>query len=79
MKTVVFSILGVNLDRRGKSAKRWDSWRPTLSLCQHEDLLIDRLELVLESRGRSLSAQLIEDIAQVSPETTAAGIGRCAC
>jgi transcriptional regulatory protein RtcR len=69
MKTVVFSILGVNLDRRGKGKNRWSSWRPTVSLCQHEDFVVDRLELVLESRGQSLSKQVIEDIAAVSPET----------
>ena len=69
MKTVVFSILGTNLDRRGRGSKRWDTWRPTVSLCQHQDLLVDRLELILESRGRSLADQVAEDVAVVSPET----------
>ncbi len=69
MKTVVFSILGVNLDRRGRGKKRWETWRPTVSLCQHDDLLVDRLELILESRGQSLSTQVAEDIALISPET----------
>ena len=69
MKTVVFSILGVNLDRRGRGKKRWETWRPTVSLCQHDDLLVDRLELILESRGQSLSRQVTEDVAVVSPET----------
>jgi len=69
MKTVVFSILGVNLDRRGRGKKRWETWRPTVSLCQHEDLLVDRMELILESRGQSLSRQVAEDLGVVSPET----------
>lgn len=69
MKTVVFSIVGTNLDRRGRGNKRWDNWRPTVSLCQHEDLIVDRLELILESRGRSLADQVAEDVAVVSPET----------
>lgn len=70
MKTVVFSLLGVNLDRRGRGKKRWESWRPTVSLCQHDDLLVDRLELILESRGRSLAQQVTEDLGIVSPETS---------
>lgn len=69
MKTVVFSIVGTNLDRRGRGSKRWDTWRPTVSLCQHEDLLVDRLELILESRGRSLADQVTEDVRVISPET----------
>jgi len=69
MKTVVFSILGVNLDRRGRGKKRWDTWRPTVSLCQHDDLVVDRLELLLESRGQSLSRQVVEDVSRISPET----------
>ncbi len=69
MKTVVFGILGTNLDRRGKGQKRWESWRPTVSLCQHDDLLIDRIELIMQKREKSLADQVVEDIAVVSPET----------
>ena len=69
MKTVIFGMLGVNLDRRGKGEKRWSTWRPTISLCQHDDLLVDRLELLLPKRSLSLAKQVIEDIATVSPET----------
>lgn len=29
----------------GQSAGCWEKWRPTLSLLQHDDTLIDRLEL----------------------------------
>lgn len=69
MKTVAISILGTVLDRRGKGDKRWDKWRPTVSMCQHEDLLIDRLELLLDKRSQNLANQVVEDIARVSPET----------
>ncbi|MGI9328420.1 MAG: RNA repair transcriptional activator RtcR [Pseudomonadales bacterium] len=69
MKTVVFGILGTNLDRRGKGQKRWETWRPTVSLCQHDDLLVDRIELILQKREKSLADQVTEDIAIVSPET----------
>ena len=69
MKTVIFGMLGVNLDRRGRGEKRWSTWRPTISLCQHDDLLVDRLELLLPKRSLSLAEQVIGDIATVSPET----------
>lgn len=69
MKTVVIGMLGTNLDRRGKGERRWSTWRPTVSLCQHEDLLVDRLELIAERRYLNLAKQVIEDIESVSPET----------
>lgn len=69
MKTVAISILGTTMDRRGKGEKRWDKWRPTISMCQHDDLLIDRLELLFDNHSQSLANQVTEDIARVSPET----------
>ena len=69
MKTVVLGMLGTNLDRRGRGGKRWSSWRPTVSLCQHDDLLVDRFELLFEPRYQKLADQVCADIAVVSPET----------
>lgn len=69
MKTVAISILGTTMDRRGKADKRWDKWRPTISMCQHDDLLIDRLELLFDNHSQGLADQVTEDIARISPET----------
>ncbi len=69
MKTVVIGLLGTVLDQRGRSAKRWEKWRPTLSLCQHEDLLVDRLELLCQELFRPLAEQLVADLRITSPET----------
>lgn len=66
---VVFSLLGPTLDGGPKSAARWEKWRPTLSLCQHEDLLVDRLELIYQPEFEQLAGQLTRDIATCSPET----------
>ncbi|WP_242392673.1 RNA repair transcriptional activator RtcR [Anaeromyxobacter oryzisoli] len=66
--TVVVGLLGATLDL-GKQANRWDRWRPTVSLCQHEDLLVDRLELLSQRRNTALAKTVAEDIARVSPET----------
>ena len=69
MKTVAISLLGTTLDDRGKGAKRWDAWRPTLSMCQQDDLIVDRLELLFQPHFQKLADRVTKDIAVVSPET----------
>ena len=67
-KTVVVGFLGTQLDS-GQGAGRWEKWRPTLSLVQHEDTVIDRLELIHTPHHVGLALQLQKDIATASPET----------
>lgn len=67
-KLVIHGFLGSQLDRGGDS-KRWHYWRPTVSLCQHEDLLVDRLELWHDAKSAALAKTVEEDIKGVSPET----------
>ncbi|QEI04962.1 AAA family ATPase [Pigmentiphaga aceris] len=67
-KNVVVGFMGTKLDSGG-GAGRWEKWRPTLSLTQHEDTLIDRLELFYPTRYKTLAQVLVEDIATVSPDT----------
>ena len=68
MKTVALSLLGTQIDA-GKGPDRWSRWRPNVALCQQDDLLIDRLELIHDRRHTRLAEQISEDIASVSPET----------
>ena len=67
-RTVVIGLLGPILDS-GKEPKRWERWRPTVSLCQHEELLVNRFDLIYQRRYASLLKRIIGDIHQVSPET----------
>jgi transcriptional regulatory protein RtcR len=67
-KRVVVGLLGTTLDR-GSGARRWDSWRPTVAACQHEDLLIDRFELLHPKGFTTLAEAVRDDIRLVSPET----------
>ena len=67
-KNVVIGFMGTQLDS-GQGAGRWSKWRPTVSLVQHEDRVIDRLELLYAPRYASLANVLLADIANVSPET----------
>jgi len=69
MKTVAISLLGTVLDQRGRGKKRWDKWRPTISLCQHEELLVDRMELLFQPHYQRLADLVTEDIQRISPET----------
>lgn len=68
MKRVAIGILGTKLDG-GTDFHRWDIWRPTISLFQHEDLLWDRLELLAEPNFSVLSKQVMDDVRTISPET----------
>ncbi|GAA5787078.1 RNA repair transcriptional activator RtcR [Chitiniphilus shinanonensis] len=68
-KTVVIGFVGTVLDYAGKGGQRWDKWRPSVGLCQQDDLLVDRLELLHDSRSRGLFERLRQDIAAVSPGT----------
>jgi transcriptional regulatory protein RtcR len=69
MKTVVIGLLGSQLDGAGSGAGRWERWRPTVSICQHEDFVVDRLELLHARQHTRLAKQVREDIQSVSPET----------
>jgi len=53
----------------GHGPNRWERWRPTISLCQQEDLVVDRIELLYPRLGTKLSEVVTTDIKQVSPET----------
>jgi transcriptional regulatory protein RtcR len=61
-------MLGPTLDS-GRGPERWERWRPTVALCQHEDLLIHRLELLYQKKFAGLARVLVDDIGTVSPET----------
>ena len=67
-KTVVIGFLGATLDT-GRNPQRWQRWRPTVGLCQHEDFVVDRLELLFQRQFSALASTVTSDIRSVSPET----------
>jgi len=67
-RTVVIGLLGTQLDL-GKGPDRWERWRPSVDLCRHDDLVVDRFELLTEKRFLALARHVVADIASVSPET----------
>src|SRR5215213_2103918 len=68
-RLTVIGFLGVTLDQGKRGPARWEKWRPTVSLCQHQDLLVDRLVLLYSARFDGLAQFVAADIRQVSPET----------
>lgn len=69
-KLIVIGLLGSQLDRGAPGAQRWESWRPTVSICQHEELLVHRLEILHDPKSLLLAEATSADIQSVSPETT---------
>src|SRR3984957_9484536 len=70
MQNVIIGFLGSVLDAGGTAPSRWEKWRPTVSICQHEDFVVNRLELLYARPHTKLAQQIIEDIGTASPETT---------
>ncbi len=65
----VIGFLGSTLDR-GNRQDRWERWRPSVSVCQHEDLLVDRFVLLVDDRYTQIAERVRDDILLVSPETS---------
>lgn len=66
---IVIGFLGTQLDA-GRGAGRWEKWRPTVSLVQHDDVVIERLELLYTPPHQELAHLVRTDIQTASPETT---------
>ncbi|MES2264955.1 MAG: RNA repair transcriptional activator RtcR [Pseudomonadota bacterium] len=67
-RIVLIGFIGTQLDS-GSGAGRWEKWRPSVALTQHEDLVIDRFELLYTRKFSSLVQRVSDDIETVSPET----------
>ncbi|CAN5284627.1 RNA repair transcriptional activator RtcR [soil metagenome] len=67
-RIVVLGFVGTQLDS-GKGSGRWEKWRPTVALTQHEELVIERFDLLYSGKHEALISQVAGDIEAVSPET----------
>ena len=68
MRSVVIGLLGTTLDQ-GKSADRWQTWRPSVAIHRQPDLIIHRFELLHQRAAITLALQIKKDIESISPET----------
>ncbi|MBN3492439.1 RNA repair transcriptional activator RtcR [Vibrio neptunius] len=68
-KTVAISLIGTQLDFVGKRVDRWARWRPNVSLCSQQDLLVDELYMLHDNHSYRLANNVAVDIESVSPKT----------
>jgi len=70
-KVGVIGVVGAKLDQPPKKLadNRWAAWRPSVSICQQEDLVVDRYDLIHHPKEKRLANLVAKDIASVSPET----------
>ncbi|NRB70072.1 MAG: sigma 54-interacting transcriptional regulator [Vibrio sp.] len=68
-KTVAISLIGTQLDFVGKRVDRWARWRPNVSLCSQQDLLVDELHMLHDNHSYRLANNVAVDIESVSPKT----------
>lgn len=64
MRNVVIGFLGTQLDT-GKRRK----WRPSVSICLHDEFDVDRLELLHDRKFTRLAKSVQRDIEAVAPQT----------
>ena len=64
MQNVVIGFLGVKLDV-GKNRR----WKPTLSLVEHDEFHVDRLELLYDFKFNRLAHAVKREIEAASPDT----------
>ncbi|HEY6816630.1 MAG TPA: RNA repair transcriptional activator RtcR [Croceibacterium sp.] len=67
--TTVLGFLGSTLDASKFGPSRWSKWRPSVGLCMHDDLRVDRFVMLHGTMHRRLADYVAQDIADVSPET----------
>jgi transcriptional regulatory protein RtcR len=70
--TVVVSLIGTQLDYVGKRVDKWAKWRPNVSLCSQEDLIVNQLHMLHDNHSSRLANNVAVDIESVSPETNVA-------
>ena len=69
MKNVVVGLVGTVLDMRGKGAKRWERWRPSIGVVQQKDFHVDRFEILYERQNSRYAHRTAQDIQEASPTT----------
>lgn len=66
----LIGFLGEQRDGRGFNKNRWNSYRPSVALCMHEDLSIDVFYLIYKVKHEGLMQLTKKDIEEISPKTS---------
>ena len=68
-KITVIGMLGTVTDAAKSVPDRWNRWRPTVSIFQHEDFVPDKLVLLHDGKHQRVAEHVMDDVALVAPET----------
>lgn len=69
MNNVLIGILGSRLDHGGLGKKRWERWRPSLTLLMHAQFPVHEYLLLHMPGDEALLQVTLRDMAEVSPDT----------
>ncbi|BFM13290.1 RNA repair transcriptional activator RtcR [Simiduia litorea] len=69
MNNVIIGLLGSRLDHGGLGRRRWQRWRPSVSLLMHAAFPVHEFLLLYLQEDEALLALTVQDMAEVSPET----------
>jgi transcriptional regulatory protein RtcR len=69
MNNTVIGILGSRLDQQGLGKRRWNHWRPSISILMHAHFPVDEFILIHHLDEAALAAVTIRDMQQLSPQT----------
>lgn len=69
MNNVLVGILGSRLDHGGLGRKRWERWRPSVSLMMHPELRFSEFLLLHLPGDEPLAELTVRDIGEISPDT----------
>lgn len=69
MNNMVIGILGSRLDHGGLGKRRWERWRPSVSLLMHPEFPVAEYLLMYLPEDELLLDLTLQDMAEVSPQT----------
>ncbi|MBK8454287.1 MAG: RNA repair transcriptional activator RtcR [Thiofilum sp.] len=73
MKTVVIGILGSRLDHQGLGQRRWNRWRPSISILLQDQFPVDKFLLLYHPNERQLAELTLADMRELRPGIEAIG------
>lgn len=69
MNNVIIGILGLRLDHGGLGRKRYERWRPSVSLLMQPELPVDEFVLIHHAEESELAEVTVRDMQAISPQT----------
>lgn len=69
MNNVIIGILGSRLDHGGLGKRRWERWRPSVSLLMHPELPVSEFLLMYLPEDQELLGVTLRDMQEISPNT----------